>query len=71
MRTLMSRDQIDFSFETACVYATLGNKDKAFQFLYEAYENHHTWMETLITSYWLKSLHNDLRFEDLRSKMGL
>jgi TolB-like protein/tRNA A-37 threonylcarbamoyl transferase component Bud32/Flp pilus assembly protein TadD len=71
MRSLMSRDLIDSSFETACVYAALGDKEKAYQFLYEAYENHHTRMETLITSYWLKSLHNDLRFEDLRSKMGL
>jgi serine/threonine protein kinase/tetratricopeptide (TPR) repeat protein len=71
MRDLMSREHIDSSFETACVYAALGNKDKTFQFLYEAYENHHTWMEVLITFWWLKSLHDDPRFEDLRSKMGL
>jgi len=71
MRSLMSGDQIDSSFETACVYAALGDKDKAFELLYEAYENHHTRMETLVTFYWLKDLHDDPRFEDLRSKMGL
>ncbi|MGB6864522.1 MAG: hypothetical protein WBE11_02435, partial [Candidatus Aminicenantaceae bacterium] len=71
MRDLMSRDHIDSSFETACVYASLGDKDKAFQFLFEAYENHHTYMEVLVTHWWLKGLHDDPRFEDLRSKMGL
>ncbi len=71
MRALMSRDHIDSSFETACVYAALGDKDKAFQFLFEAYENHHTYMEVLVTHWWLKGLHDDPRFENLRSKMGL
>jgi len=71
MRALLSKDHIDSSFETACVYAALGDKDKAFQCLYEAYENHHTYMEVLVTHWWLKALHGDPRFEDLRMKMGL
>ena len=70
MRSFMSRDQTDSSFETACVYASLGDKDKAFQFLSEAYENHHTRLETLITSYWLKSLHDDPRFHTLLKRVG-
>lgn len=70
LEDLLNQDDIESYFEKACVYASLGDKENAFQFLYMAYENHSTIMVTLLTNPWLRKLHGDPRFEDLRKKVG-
>jgi hypothetical protein len=57
-------------YETACTYAARGDKDKIIGYLNQAYENHSTQMIFLIKDEWLRGLHGDPRFEDLRKKAG-
>jgi hypothetical protein len=61
---------VDPSYFTACVYAGLGDNDKAFEYLDQAYKNHSTLMIALISDWWLRSLHGDPRFEELVKKIG-
>ncbi|MFZ2054934.1 MAG: tetratricopeptide repeat protein, partial [Candidatus Aminicenantales bacterium] len=70
IRTFLIKDNIDPAYYTACVYAGLGDKDKAFEYLNQAYEKHSTLMIGLISDWWLRSLHGDPRFKDLRKKVG-
>jgi TolB-like protein len=70
IRTFLIKDNIDPAYYTACVYAGLGDKDKAFEYLNQAYEKHSTLMTCLISDWWLRSLHGDPRFEDLARKVG-
>jgi len=57
-------------FDKACFYAALGEKDEAFGYLYQAYENHSVRMFSLISDPWLHNLHDDKRFHDLVKKVG-
>lgn len=57
---------IDFA---AC-YATLGDYDKAFEYLDEGYRKHDTWMITLEVNAGLDNLRSDPRFRDLEHRVG-
>jgi serine/threonine protein kinase len=70
LEAVLAESKISPFYETACIYAALGDKDEAFGYLYQAYENHSTQMVFLISDWWLRSLHGDPRFEDLRKKVG-
>ena len=70
LKSLLTQMNIDPTYYTACVYAGLGDKDKAFEYLNQAYQNHSTLMINLISDWWLHNLHGDPRFEDLRKKVG-
>ena len=60
----------DTAYDEACVYAGLGDKDKAIECLYIAYENHSPQMYKLKGNWCLHSLHGDPRFEELAKKVG-
>ena len=70
IRVFLIKKNIDPSYYTACVYAGLGDKDKAFEYLNQAYEKHSTLMVNLISEWWLHSFHGDPRFEELAKKIG-
>jgi len=61
---------IDTSFDEACVYAGLGDKDKSFELLNRSYENHSSHIVLLVADWCLHSLHGDPRFEELAKKIG-
>ena len=70
LKSLLAPRNVDPAYYTACIYAGLGDKDKAFEYLEKAYENHSTLMIGLITDWWLRSLHGDPRFGELVKKIG-
>jgi tetratricopeptide (TPR) repeat protein len=70
LKLVLIQRNIDPAYFTACVYAGLGDNDRTFEYLDIAYENHSTLMVNLISDWWLRSLHDDPRFEDLRKKVG-
>jgi DNA-binding winged helix-turn-helix (wHTH) protein/Tfp pilus assembly protein PilF len=53
------------AFRVACLYATLGDKDKAFENLEEAYQKRSAAIAVLEVSPQLDSLRDDPRFDDL------
>jgi hypothetical protein len=55
----------------ALVHASLGDKDKAFEYLDQAYQSRSSEMGELLINFWLHNLHSDPRFEALKTKMGL
>ena len=67
---LWAEKNIDRSFESACVYAALGEKDKAIDLLNQVYEKHSGVLVNLRTFPILRSLHDDPRFQDLVKKVG-
>lgn len=69
-QSLMARRNADSSFYAARVYAGLGENDRAFECLDQAYERHSVKMVGLISDYELRSLHGDPRFEELAKKIG-
>ena len=70
LKALIAPINVDPAYYTACLYAGLGDNDKAFEYLDEAYESHSTLMVGLLGDYWLLSLHGDPRFEELARKIG-
>jgi hypothetical protein len=59
-------------YSIAVIYAGLGEKHKAFDWLERAYKERSYFMAVyLITDARLDSLHADPRFEDLRRRVGL
>jgi tetratricopeptide (TPR) repeat protein len=52
-------------FRLACLYATLGEKDKAFENLEEAYQERSSWIAVIGVTPQLDSLRDDPRFDDL------
>jgi hypothetical protein len=44
LKAILAQLDLDASYETACVLAALGDKDKAFHFLNKSYENHHPYI---------------------------
>jgi TolB-like protein/Tfp pilus assembly protein PilF/tRNA A-37 threonylcarbamoyl transferase component Bud32 len=52
------------------VYAGLGEKDKAFEWLNKAYEERAGQMIFLKVDPWIKNLHSDPRYKELLRKMG-
>ncbi|MFZ2052660.1 MAG: hypothetical protein WAU81_00560 [Candidatus Aminicenantales bacterium] len=61
---------LDTTYDEACVYAGLGDKDKAFKYLNMAYESYSSQMIQLVSDWCLHSLHDDPRFEELAKKVG-
>ena len=59
------------SFEIAFIYAALGQKDLAFEWLEKAYEQHDTGMTFLKVEPGLDPLRHDPRFEQIERRVGL
>jgi serine/threonine protein kinase len=70
IRASLIKKNIDPAYYTACVFAGLGEKDKALEYLSQAYVNHSTLMTNLISDWWLRSLHGDPQFDELARKVG-
>jgi len=52
------------------VYAGLGEKDKAFEWLNKAFEEHAGQMVVIKVDHWIDNLRSDPRYKDLLKKMG-
>lgn len=59
------------AYVVACVYAGLGDKDKAFEWLTKGYEEHASQMIFLKVDHAFTDLRSDPRFSDLLRKMKL
>jgi hypothetical protein len=59
------------AFEIASLYASLGHKDAAFEWLNVAYRERDVRMVRLKTDPWLDSLRSDPRFAELVGRVGL
>jgi len=55
----------------AVIYARLGDKDQAFNWLEKAYEEHHALLKFLNVTPWWQPLHSDPRFQDLARRVGI
>jgi TolB-like protein len=63
------RDQL--AYQIAEVYAVRGEKDKAFEWLQIAFDNHDTGMLTLLVDPLMRGLRDDPRYKNLLAKLGL
>jgi TolB-like protein/Tfp pilus assembly protein PilF len=63
------RDQL--AYQIAEVYAVRGEKDKAFEWLQIAFDNHDTGTLTLLVDPLLRGLRDDPRYNKLLAKLGL
>jgi len=70
LKALFAQKHIDTSYSLAQFHAALGEKDQAFKHLYDAYQKHSGNMVGLKTNWWLHSLRDDPRFDDLLKKVG-
>jgi TolB-like protein len=59
------------AYSIAALYADVGDKDQAFQWLYTAYQEHSPGLEGLKTDFLLDPLRSDPRFAELVRKVGL
>ena len=59
------------AYGIAVLYASLGDRDRAFQWLNVAYKERDLGMERLKTDPWLDPLRSDPRLEELIKKVGL
>lgn len=59
------------AYEIAALYADLGDKDHAFQWLNTAYQERDFFLFGLKTDFLLDPLHSDPRFAELVRKVGL
>jgi hypothetical protein len=64
-------DQAASPYSVACVYAALGEKDKAFDELNKAYEQRDMQLVSLKVDPTLDELREDARFNDLVRRVGL
>jgi tetratricopeptide (TPR) repeat protein len=71
LRILQRQGDPDAAFDLAHVYAGLGDKDRALEFLQRAYEEHYPSMEVLKVEPHFDSLRSDPRFQDLLRRMNL
>jgi hypothetical protein len=60
-----------FPFDMASVLAGLGQKDKAFSYLDQAYRGRDSRLPSLAVDHWFDSLHADPRFAELCLRTGL
>ena len=70
MLDLRARRYVD-AYLIGAVYAGLGEKDKAFEWLTKAYEEHAGQLVCIRVDPWIKNLRSDPRYEELLKKMGL
>ena len=68
---LDNRDNRDNRFETAAVYANLGDKDQAFEELEQAYQRRNSGLSYLNVRPHYDPLRDDPRFQDLLRRMNL
>jgi eukaryotic-like serine/threonine-protein kinase len=66
-----SKEHYVSTYDTASVYVFLGQKDKAFEWLEKAYQEHSIQLEYLRTDWTFETLHHDPRFNDLLRRVGL
>ena len=59
------------SYETALIYAGLGDRAKTFQYLDKAYEERSVGMTDLISDVAFDDFQSDPRFQELVRKVGL
>jgi adenylate cyclase len=71
LRALPNQKNVNPAILLASVYAGLGDKDEAFEYLDQAYRRHSAQMGWLLCQPWLHDLYSDPRFDVLRKKMGL
>lgn len=67
----LSKQRYVAPFDVAVVYAALGEKDAAFDWLEKAYEDHHPWLVMLEVSPKVDKLRPDPRFQALVRKLNL
>jgi eukaryotic-like serine/threonine-protein kinase len=58
-------------YTIAEIYADLGDKDHAFEWLNTAYQEHDPWLYAIRTDFTMDSLRSDPRYADLVRKIGL
>jgi tetratricopeptide (TPR) repeat protein len=58
-------------FEMAAVFAGLGDKNKTFSYLEQAYRERDSRMPFLAVDHWFDSLHSDPHFVELCHRVGL
>ena len=68
---LIANGRDNLAYQIAEVYAVRGEKDKAFEWLQIALDNHDTGMLSLLVDPLLHSLHSDPRYKNLLAKLGL
>jgi len=59
------------SYIIAEIYADLGDKDHAFEWLNTSYQEHDPWLYAIRTDFTMDSLRSDPRYADLLRKIGL
>jgi TolB-like protein/tRNA A-37 threonylcarbamoyl transferase component Bud32/Tfp pilus assembly protein PilF len=67
----LSQQRYVSSLYKALVYAGLGKKNQAFEYLDKAYDERESWMVTLKTAPFMDILRSDPRYEALIKKMGM
>ena len=68
---LIASGRHQLAFQIAEVYAIRGEKDKAFEWLQIAFDEHDTGTLTLLVDPLLRSLRDDPRYKNLLAKLGL
>ena len=63
--------QLPVYFQSAVLYAKVGNKDRAFEDLEQSYQRREYWMMLLKVEPGLDSLRDDPRFDELVKRVGL
>ena len=66
-----ARNELPMPFEMAEIYARLGEKDLAFEWLNKAIENHHYLVMFLRVNTGIHPLRSDARFADALRRVGL
>ncbi len=66
---LSSRSYVDF-YTVASIYAGLGDKDRAFEFLQKGYEEHSASMVYLKVDPFWDNLRSEPRYQDLLRRMN-
>jgi adenylate cyclase len=70
MLDLRARRYVD-AYLIGAVYAGLGEKDKAFEWLAKAYEEHAGQILWIKVDPWFENLHSDPRYKELLKKVGI
>jgi len=70
LEALLDQRHILPAYFLAAVYEALGDRDMAFEYLYQAFEKRWPFMVFLRSDLWFHSLHDDPRSQDLVKKMG-
>ena len=68
---LMATGREGFAYQIAEVYAVRGEKDKAFEWLQIAFDDHDAGMLGLLVDPLLRGLRDDPRYKNLLAKLGL